>query len=167
MRVRSWRYAVNRTRHEFVDGRQGPISNVYRRHGSYEFTRIDPTVLLYAMGTVDEEWGGRWRGDLVDLSDDAPGEDYRNITEEASASLLLGPTIMADDDAVGQVLAGDEFHAALSARGSGDKPEDGRSIPGALEVLVWLLGEALPDCGDNTRESPQYYSLFKAVFGDR
>ena len=141
LRVRSWRYGVNRTRREFVDRRQGPISNVYRRYVRYEFTRIDPTVLLYAMGTVDEEWGGRWCGDLVDLSDDAPGEDYRNVTEEASESLLLGPTIMADDDTVEQGLAGDEFHAALSARGSGDQPEDGRSIPGALEVLAWLLGE--------------------------
>ena len=77
----------------------------------------------------------------MDLSDDAPGEDYRNVTEEASASLLLGPTIMAEDDTVEQVLAGDEFQAALSARGSDDQPEDGRSFPGAHEVLAWLLGE--------------------------
>lgn len=55
LRVRCWRHAVNRTRREFVDRRQGPISNVYRRHGRYEFARIDPTVLLYAMGTVDEK----------------------------------------------------------------------------------------------------------------
>ena len=55
LRVRSWCYAVNRTRHEFVDRRRGPISNVYRRYGRYEFARIDPTALLYARGTVDEE----------------------------------------------------------------------------------------------------------------
>lgn len=140
LRARSWCYAVNRTRREFVDRRQGPIFNVYRRHGRYEFTRIDPTVLLYAMGTVDEEWSGRWCGDLVDLSDDAPGESYRNVTEEASASLLLGPTIVADDGTVDRALASSEFHAALSARGSSDQPEDGRSIPGALEVLASLLG---------------------------
>ena len=75
------------------------------------------------------------------MSDDAPGEGYRNVTEEASAGLLLGPAILADDDTVERVLASDEFHATLSARGSSDQPEDGRSIPGALEVLASLLGE--------------------------
>ena len=140
LRVRSWRYAVNRTRHEFVDRRQGPISNVYRWHGRYEFRRIDPTVLLYAMGPVDEEWGGRWCDDLVDISDDAPGEGYRNVTEEASASWLPGPMLMADNDMVEGVLASSEFHASLAARDSDDQPEDGRDIPGALEVLASLLG---------------------------
>lgn len=140
LRVRSWRYAVNRTRHEFVDRRQGPISNVYRWHGRYEFGRIDPTVLLYAMGPVDDEWGGRWCSDLVDMSDNAPEQDYRDVTEEASASWLLGPTIVADDGMVRRALACDEFHAALAARGSGEQLEDGRDIPEALEVLASLLG---------------------------
>lgn len=139
LRVRSWHFAVNRTRHEFVDRRQGPISNVYRWHGRYEFGRIDPTVLLYAMGPVDDEWGGRWCSDLVDMSDNAPEQGYRNVTEEASASWLLGPTIMADDGMVGRALASDEFHAALAARGSSDQLEDGKDIPGALEVLASLL----------------------------
>ena len=108
LRVQSWRYALNRTRREFVDRRQGPISNVYRWHGRYEFRRIDPTVLLYAMGPVDEEWGGRWCSDLVDMSDKAPEQDYRDVTEEASASWLLEPTIMADDGMVRRALASDE-----------------------------------------------------------
>ena len=140
LRVRSWHFAVNRTRHEFVDRRQGPISNVYRWHGRYEFGRIDPTVLLYAMGPVDDEWGGRWCSDLVDMSDNAPEQDYRDVTEEASASWLLGPTITADDNIVRRALASDEFYAAFAARGSDDQLEDGRDIPGALEVLATLLG---------------------------
>lgn len=140
LRVRSWHYAVNRTRREFVDRRQGPVSDVYQWHGRYKFRRIDPTVLLYAMGPADEEWGGRWCEDLVDMSDDAPEEDYRDVTEEASASWLLGPTIMADDGLVERALASDEFHAALAARGSGEQLEDGRDIPEALEVLASLLG---------------------------
>lgn len=140
LRVRSWRYAVNRTRHEFVDRRQGPISNVYRWHGRYEFMRIDPTVLLYAMGPVDDEWGGRWCSDLVDMSDNAPEQGYRDVTEDASASWLLGPTIMADDGKVRRAIASDEFHAALAARGSSNQLEDGRDIPEALKVLASLLG---------------------------
>ena len=138
--MQSWRYAVNHTRHEFVDRRQGPVSNVYRWHGRYEFRRIDPIVLLYAMGPVDDEWGGRWCSDLVDMSDNAPKQGYRDVTEGASASWLLGPAIIADDGMVERALASDEFHAAVAARGSSDQPEDGRSIPGALEVLALLLG---------------------------
>jgi hypothetical protein len=102
--------------------------------------RIDPTVLLYAMGPVDDEWGGRWCSDLVDMSNNAPEQGYRDVTEDASASWLLGPTIMADDGKVRRAIASDEFHAALAARGSSNQLEDGRDIPGALEVLASLLG---------------------------
>lgn len=41
---------------------------------------------------------------------------------------------------VERALASDEFHAALAARDSSNQLEDGRDIPGALEVLASLLG---------------------------
>lgn len=74
------------------------------------------------------------------MSDNAPEQDYRDVTEEASASWLLGPTIVADDGMVRRALASDEFHAALGARDSSDQLEDGKDIPGALEALASLLG---------------------------
>lgn len=141
LRVRSWRYAVNRTRREFVNRRQGSVRDIFQWNGGFDFDRCDPTVLLYAMGPIDDEWGGRWCSDLVDMCDDAPGEDYRDVTTEAASSWIWGPTIMADDLEVRRALASARFRRELEDRGWIERHEDGWPIGGALAALASVLAE--------------------------
>lgn len=80
-----------------------------------------------------------WWSDLVDMSDDAPGQGYRDVTEETSASWLPGPTIMADD---GVVERASEWYVPCHAcRARPRRPPGGwQEHSQALEVLASLLG---------------------------
>lgn len=84
---------------------------------------------------------GPWCGDLVDMSDEAPGSGYRDVTRESSASWINGPTVMAGDGGVRRALADKRFREELENRGwTASEGSEGRSISGALEVLAALAG---------------------------
>lgn len=77
LEVREWRYAVNPARHEYVDYLRMPILS----EPGHPVQRLDPLPLLlasevWAPGDPGDKIEGRWLGDVVYPTDDAPGGGF-------------------------------------------------------------------------------------------
>lgn len=84
LKVRHYRYAVSETRHEFVDREQAPVQSVYQvSNGEYRWLRMDPIPTLFSPDFGPDGWCGRWCLDLVNMTNQQPGDCYRDVTMDA------------------------------------------------------------------------------------
>lgn len=143
MEVHHYRYALNKTRHEFVDRDQGPISAILDNDGKHSWLRLDPLVSLLTPRTDPDEWDGRWCCDEMVMQDEAPdpAPGLRNVTVSACGPWAHKHLLFASDEEVSRLASSATFKHELRARGIEKDPQGSIELKGAVEVLIKLISK--------------------------
>ena len=135
--VRHYRYAVNKTRGEYVDRDRAPVDSVCFYSGNYSWSRFDPIPwLLSPCDDPKDEWAGRWCCDGVDISDEAPEGGYEDVT---AASCSQWSFVSASDEEMERLVASEAFARELVTRGITADPDGDIELHGAVDVILGLL----------------------------
>jgi len=143
MEVHHYRYALNKTRHEFVDRDQGPISAILDNDGKHSWLRLDPLVSLLTPRTDPDEWDGRWCCDEMVMQDEAPdpAPGLRNVTVSACGPWAHKHLLFASDEEVSRLASSAAFKRELRARGIKKEPQGSIELKGAVEMLIRLINK--------------------------
>ncbi len=137
--VHHYRYAVNRTRGEYVDRDAGPVRCVCYYDGRFSWGRLDPLVSLLTPRANSSEWEGRWCCDEVDMLDELPVGDYEDVLLGA-CFCWFRPLLFADDAEMRVLTSSDEFARELETRGvSLETSCDDIELHGAVEALMDII----------------------------
>jgi len=100
------RYAVNRTKREYVDRDHTMVWFIRRRPYPFEVVRFDPTPLLLCTdGFLDDYYDrGPWLGDYVYASNVHPGDGYRDATRDYIYTIGPERPVYATDDQIKAVM---------------------------------------------------------------
>lgn len=139
--VHHYRYAVNKTRGEYVDRNRAPVDSVCLVDGAYSWFRIDPIPLLLSpCDDVEEEWRGRWCCGEVAMCDEIPEGSFKDVTVN-SCSWWNRSLLFASDEEITRLTTCGAFKRGLANRGIVSCPDGGVELHGAVEVLLELLTE--------------------------
>lgn len=143
MEVHHYRYALNKTRREFVDRDQGPIFAMLDNGGTYSWLRLDPLVTLLAPRTDPDEWDGRWCCDEMTMRDEAPDpvSGFMNVNEHTCGPWAHKHLLFASDEEVSSLASSAAFKRELHARGIEKEPQGNIELKGAVEVLIELINK--------------------------
>ena len=137
--VHHYRYALNRTRGEYVDRDAGPVRCVCLYDGKYSWDRLDPLLGLLTPRSKPSEWHGRWCLDEVEMTDEPPEGGYEDVMQGACFG-WVGPLLFADDAEMAALTASDEFVRECELRGVMVNERDGDTLlRGAVEVLMDVI----------------------------
>lgn len=141
--VHHYRYALNKTRHEFVDRDQGPISAIFDNDDKNSWFRLDPLVLLLTPRTDPDEWEGRWCCDEVTMQDEAPdpASGLKNVTVSACGPWAHKHLLFASDEEVSRLASSAAFKRELRAKSIEKEPHGSIELKGAVEVLIELFSK--------------------------
>lgn len=132
--VSHYRYAFDKTRGELVNRDAGPVKIVAFHNGEYSWNRLDPLVVLLTPRKNPSEWEGRWCCDEVEMLDELPASEYRDVTRCVRPG-WGGHLLFATDEEMAALTASDEF--ARAREECGITPSSGSlSLPGAVEALL-------------------------------
>lgn len=130
-----FRYALDRTRGEYVDRDAGPVRCVCFYGGAYSWHRLDPLVALLMPRTSPSEWDGRWCCDQVEMLDEMPPGEYRDVARGACGE-WPGPLIFATDGEMAKLTSSAEFARLREERGIATGPGGDVLLRGAIEALL-------------------------------
>ena len=137
--VHHYRYALNRTRGEYVDRDAGPVRCVCLYDGKYSWDRLDPLLGLLTPRSKPSEWHGRWCLDEVEMTDEPPEGGYKDVMQGACFG-WVGPLLFANDAEMAALTASDEFVRECELRGVKVNERDGDTLlRGAIEVLMDVI----------------------------
>ena len=75
-----FRYTINHSKREFFDVKKTKLT--YKNKDGILTTRINPLPLLMAFPGSYDSCTGLWLGDRIEVSDDLPPADYRDMSME-------------------------------------------------------------------------------------
>ena len=143
MEVRHFRYALNRTRGEYVDRDGGPVKIIWAGNGEVTWERVDPMVPLLTQRGTPWGWDGRWCCDEVEVLDELPAGEFEDITR-GGWTKSFGPLIFATDEEMAALASSEEFARELELMEAPDKGDGAAKAvyPGrwAASILDSLRG---------------------------
>ncbi len=144
LEVRHYRYAVNRTRGEYVDRDLGPVRHVCLWHGEYSWARVDPLLPLLTPRNAGGDAEGRWCCDEIEVADELPFGDWRDVACEACAWWGDCGLLYATDAEMQALIASEEFAQASAEGRVKPRGDDSIDLSGAVEVLRGIAESRLP-----------------------
>lgn len=133
--VRHFRYAFDKTRAEYVDRDARPVRCVPLIDGAYSWERLDPLVVLLTPRTSPSEWSGRWCGDRVEMHDEMPAGECRDVARDACGEWAW-PLIFATDDEMAALTSSAEFARLREERGIATGLGGDVQLRGGIEALL-------------------------------
>lgn len=118
-----FRYALNRTKGEYVDRDASPVKLIWAGKGEITWDRADPMVPLLTFGGSLWGWDGRWCCDEVEVLDELPAGEFEDVTRGRWTE-SFAPLLFATDDGMAALVSTEEFARGLELRGISDE-EDG------------------------------------------
>ncbi len=122
MEVRHFRYALNRTRGEYVDRDAGPVKLILVGDGGITWDRADPMVPLLTLGGSPWGWDGRWCCDEVEVLDELPVGEFEDITKGGWTESLACFLFVTDEE-MAALVSSDEFARGLEREGISRKAD--------------------------------------------
>ena len=118
-----------------MDRDAGPVRCVLLIDGAYSWERLDPLVALLTPHTSPSEWNGRWCGDQVEMLDEMPSGEYRDVARDACDEWAW-PLIFATDNEMAELTSSAEFARLREERGIATGPGGDVLLRGAIEALL-------------------------------
>ena len=152
-----YRYALNKTRHEFVDRDQGPINAILDNDGKHSWLRLDPLVSLLTPRTDPDAWDGHWYCNEIMMQDEAPdpASDLKNVTVSACGPWAHKHLLFASDEEVSRLASSAAFKRELRARDIEKEPQGSIELKGAVEVLIGQSSRQGAWNADEPQERPR------------
>lgn len=132
-----YRYAINESKHEFVDRDITPLAGVCEiEEGQFEWTRYDPIPALFSPNSYyDDGIRGRWCLDEIRMSQEPPDVEYNDISD---CWIRWGETVLLSDEEVRKIVYSEAFKQAIIDDNMRREGED-IELHGAVDAIARII----------------------------
>lgn len=133
-----YRYAINETKHEYVDRDATPLAAVYELpDGTLGWDRYDPVPVLLSPLWCDDPFHGRWCLDDVRMAHEQLGGDYKDIS---GCYHSYGECVLLTDKEISEIVYGEVFRKAIVEKGMRSEGDE-IGLHGAVGEIACILKE--------------------------